>query len=71
MLTMYSTSNCPWCLRAEELMKRHNVEYEKINVEEDKEAREFLMHSALKTVPQIFYDDERIGGYEDLVDYLT
>ena len=71
MYTIYSKPDCPWCIKAEKALGFMGVKYEKINVEEDKEARDFLMHAVLKTVPQIFYDDEYIGGYEDLVDYLT
>ena len=71
MYTIYSKPDCPWCVKAEKALDFIGVKYEKINVEEDKEARDFLVRSEFKTVPQIFYDDEYIGGYEDLVDYLT
>lgn len=70
MLTIYSKENCPWCVKAKDAMTQCGIEYEEINIEQDKGARDFLMHAVLKTVPQIFYDDEYIGGYEELADYL-
>lgn len=65
---MYSTAFCPYCIRAEQLLKRKGVDViEKIRVDLDPEARERMTTlTGLRTVPQIFIDDRHIGGCDEL-----
>ena len=67
---VYGKPNCPWCVRAEDKLDSLNKEYEKVDVSEDENARNFLKEQGFKTVPQIYHGDEYIGGYEELADYL-
>lgn len=64
---IYSTRICPYCVRAKLLLKQRGIAFEEIDVTDDPEARRWL-HEATgrKTVPQIFIDDEPIGGFEEL-----
>ncbi len=67
-VTMYSTVVCPFCTRAEMLLKQRGVtEINKIFIDKDPEQREIMMErTQRRTVPQIYIDDQHIGGYDDL-----
>lgn len=67
-VTMYSTVVCPFCTRAEMLLKQRGVtEIEKIYIDRDPAQRDLMMErTQRRTVPQIFIDDKHIGGYDDL-----
>lgn len=65
---MYSTAVCPYCIRAEQLLSRKGVtQIEKIRVDLQPELRvEMIERTGRRTVPQIYIDDEHVGGYDDL-----
>ena len=67
-IEIYSTSTCPYCVRAKALLDAKDVDYQEINVTGDDAAREALLIKAegRRTVPQIFINDRGIGGYDDL-----
>ena len=66
---MYSTAVCPYCVRAEQLLRsRGVVDIEKVRVDLDPERRaEMMEKTARRTVPQIFIGDTHVGGCDDLV----
>lgn len=77
-IVIYTKPNCPWCVKAKELMKNLHLEYSEKILDVDytrDELRELVNGSAPVsmtpplTVPQIFVYNKRIGGYEDFVDY--
>lgn len=65
---MYSTATCPYCIRAEQLLKRKGVQdIEKIRVDLQPELRVAMMEkTGRRTVPQIYINDVYVGGYDDL-----
>jgi len=65
---VFSTTYCGWCRRAEELLTRRGIPFEKIDVTGDDEARATLVEDTggRRTVPVIFVDGRPIGGYEEL-----
>ncbi|HJW01740.1 MAG TPA: glutaredoxin 3 [Azospira sp.] len=66
---MYSTAVCPYCIRAEQLLKsRGVVEIEKVRVDLEPERRDEMMAKSggKRTVPQIFIGDTHVGGCDDL-----
>ncbi len=67
---MYSTAVCPYCVRAEQFLKRKGVsEIEKIRVDLEPELRIAMMEkTSHRTVPQIYINDEHVGGFDDLVE---
>ena len=67
-VTMYTTAVCPYCQRAELLLKQKGVAaIDKIRVDLDPAARQAMMErTGRRTVPQIFIGDTHIGGYDDL-----
>ncbi|HEY5091125.1 MAG TPA: glutaredoxin domain-containing protein [Polyangia bacterium] len=66
---LYSTTNCGSCRRAEALLVKEGIAFEKIDVTGDDDARLALIEAAggRRTVPVIFVDGRAIGGYEDLI----
>lgn len=67
MIKVYTKNNCPFCDMAKQLLDSRGVVYESINIELQPEAREFLVTSGYRSVPQIFKDEEHIpGGYQGL-----
>lgn len=81
---IYTKDNCPYCTRAKALMHTRGIAYdEKIiavngrDMRELKENQEWTTRDQLleiapaaKTVPQIWLDDEYVGGYDQLVQHL-
>lgn len=65
---MYSTAVCPFCIRAEQLLRSKGVtEIEKIRVDLQPELRVAMMEkTGRRTVPQIYINGEHVGGYDDL-----
>ncbi len=66
---MYSTAVCPYCVRAENLLRARGVtEIEKIRVDLDPQRRaEMMERTSRRTVPQIFIGDYHVGGCDDLI----
>ena len=67
-IRMYSTAVCPFCIRAEALLKARGVtEIEKIRIDLDPSRREEMMaRTGRRTVPQIYIGETHVGGYDDL-----
>ncbi|MFT3849229.1 MAG: glutaredoxin 3 [Propionivibrio sp.] len=66
---MYSTGVCPYCVRAEQLLRARGVaEIEKVRVDLDPERRvEMMEKTSRRTVPQIFIGETHVGGCDDLI----
>ena len=67
-VVMYSTAVCPYCQRAEMLLKQRGVtEIEKIRIDLDPAQRDdMIAKTGRRTVPQIFIGDRHVGGFDDL-----
>ncbi|MDQ7989433.1 MAG: glutaredoxin 3 [Candidatus Dactylopiibacterium sp.] len=65
---MYATAVCPYCVRAEQLLRRKGVtEIEKILIDRDPAQRDHMMQiTGRRTVPQIFVGERHVGGCDDL-----
>ncbi|ARP83960.1 glutaredoxin 3 [Bordetella genomosp. 8] len=65
---MYSTAVCPYCIRAEALLKQRGVsEIEKVRIDLDPAQRATMMErTGRRTVPQIYIGETHVGGYDDL-----
>lgn len=66
---MYSTAVCPYCIRAEQLLRARGVaEIEKVRVDLEPARRaEMTQKTARRTVPQIFIGATHVGGCDDLI----
>lgn len=67
-VVMYSTAVCPYCQRAEMLLKQRGVtEIEKIRIDLDPAQRDLMIErTGRRTVPQIFIGERHVGGFDDL-----
>lgn len=67
-IEVYTTTYCPYCVRAKDLLKRKGVEFTEISVEGDDALRIKMVEKAggQRSVPQIFINDQHIGGSDDL-----
>ncbi len=67
-VVMYCTEICPYCVRAERLLRSRGVmEIEKIRVDLQPELRLVMMEkTGRRTVPQIYIGTHHVGGYDDL-----
>ena len=64
---IYSKKICPYCDRAKELLNKKNISFTEIRVDLDEEQYKIMLdRSKRRTVPQIFYKDTLIGGFDDL-----
>ena len=71
-IEVYSTPNCPYCVRAKALLQSKNLTFKEIDVSDDMESlRKMMQLSGLRTVPQIFINDQSIGGYDELAQLNT
>jgi len=71
-VTIYSKDYCPYCKNAKKILQYKGIEYDEIDVEFDEQKRaEMIKRSGRTTVPQIFFDDDHIGGYDDLIRYFS
>ena len=66
-VVMYGTAQCPFCLAARMLLKKKGVPFEDILISGNAELRATMeQRSGRRTVPQIFINDEPIGGFDEL-----
>lgn len=67
-MEIYTWRVCPFCIRAKALLDRKGVAYTEYAIDGDEPARERMAERAggRRSVPQIFVNDELIGGCDDL-----
>lgn len=64
---IYTTEICPYCVRAKQLLDRKNISYQEIRVDIEPALRdEMIRLSGRRTVPQIFINEQSVGGCDDL-----
>jgi glutaredoxin 3 len=68
IVTIYTGPLCTFCDAAKKLLARNNAEYKEINISTVDGAMDEMITKAngKRTVPQIFFDDQHIGGYDDV-----
>jgi glutaredoxin-related protein len=71
MYKLYTKENCQYCVKAKELLKSKNIDFVEYAVE-NPQTRQMLLEIVpmVRSVPQIFYGEEYIGGYESLVERI-
>lgn len=64
-VTVYSTSTCPFCVRAKQFLKDNFVQFDDIDVSENQEkAQEMIKKSGQMGVPVIEIDGGIIVGFD-------
>ena len=67
---VYSTANCPFCVKAKQLLSKWSIPYDEAMIDSDMQARrEFsAVTNGARTVPQIVIDGVCIGGFTELTE---
>ncbi len=67
-IDIYSSMSCPFCHRAKALLASKGAEFNEIDVDRDPDARMEMVRRANggRTVPQIFINDQHVGGSDEL-----
>ena len=67
-ITIYTGPLCNYCEAAKRLLQRNNATYNEINIATVDGAMDEMIKRAngKRTIPQIFFDDQHIGGYDDI-----
>ena len=67
-ITIYTGPTCNYCDAAKRLLIRNNVKFHEIDVTKIEGAMDEMIRKAngKRTIPQIFFDDQHIGGYDDV-----
>ena len=67
-VTIYTGPLCNFCDAAKRLLTRNNVEYKEISIATVDGAMDEMISKASgkRTIPQIFFDDKHIGGYDEV-----
>ena len=68
LVTIYTGPLCNFCEAAKRLLARNNAEYKEINIATTDGAMDEMIKKAngRRTVPQIFFNEQHIGGYDDI-----
>ena len=68
MVTVYTQNLCGYCSYAKMYLERMDIPFEEINIDENKQAREFLREQGHRTTPQIYHNDKLLveGGCDGL-----
>lgn len=72
-IEIYTKDSCIWCDRAKILLDSKDLDFKEIDLSDDTIRSAFYskIGEDIKTVPQIFIDSKRIGGYQDLVRWFS
>ena len=67
-VTVYSGPMCNFCDAAKRLLSRNNLNYNEIDISTKEGLRDEMTKRAngRRTIPQIFFDDYHVGGYQEL-----
>lgn len=65
-IKVYTTKTCPWCIKVKEFLKQHKIQFEEVDVANDKKAaEEMIQKSGQMGVPVVEVDGEMIVGFDE------
>ena len=67
-ILIYSSLICPYCIATKKIFENKKLKYIEILIDNNPKEKEKMisLSGGRVTVPQIFFDDDHIGGYDDL-----
>ena len=67
-VTVYMGPMCGYCDAAKRLLNKKNIPYKEINIALDKSKMDEMLKKSngRRTIPQIFFDEYHVGGFEEL-----
>lgn len=67
LVTVYTTTMCPYCVAAKALLHKRGIAYDEINLSRDPDSRNKLVDiTGMATFPQIVIDGQALGGFDEL-----
>ena len=71
-IEIYTKDFCVWCDRAKSLLQSKELKFTEFDLSDESVRSEFYLKIGedVRTVPQIFIDSKRIGGYQELVTWF-
>ena len=69
---VYTKPMCGYCISAKNLLKSKGIEYEERYLDNQRVIKEFVeQHPTKRSMPQIWLDDEYVGGFRELQQKLS
>ena len=70
-ILVYSSMLCPYCFAAKTLLKKLNLKFEEVMVDNNSKMKKKMIElsDGRTSVPQIFFGENHVGGYDDLKRY--
>ena len=70
-ILIYSSMLCPYCFAAKTLLKKLNLKFEEVLVDNNSKTKKKMIElsDGRTSVPQIFFGENHVGGYDDLKRY--
>ncbi len=67
-IVVYSKSACPQCDTAKSILKSKNLPFEEVKIDDEQERLKFYEKCgpAVRQMPQVFINDQRVGGVQGL-----
>ena len=66
-IEVFSGPQCKYCRQAKALLDEMGVSYTELDISDEQHRNEFVHRlPRTRSIPQIFVDDQHIGGFEDL-----
>jgi glutaredoxin 3 len=65
-VTIYTRPLCIWCFRAKRLLRKHGFQFEERDARRGETRAMLVERTGRRTVPQVFFGDHCVGGFEDL-----
>ena len=71
-IVVFSILGCPSCIRAKGYLDQLGLQYIDVNLDKNSEARQKVIElTGKKTVPQVFFNDKHIGGWDNLSNLVS
>lgn len=71
-IKVYTINNCGYCDAAKSLLESLNLNFQEFNItNDDTDRRDLVTKTGHRTMPQIFIDDQFVGGYRELKEFLS
>ncbi|MGD8911726.1 MAG: glutathione peroxidase, partial [Candidatus Thiodiazotropha sp.] len=70
-VTVFAREGCPFCVRAKGMLRDAGIEFEELVLNRDYSESTLRAVAGASTVPQVFINGDRIGGSDELENYLA
>ena len=64
MIIIYSKAGCPNCENAKNMLEQYDIDYTVIKIDENPEARNFVLKEGHREVPQLYVGQDHLGGWK-------